>query len=119
MKLIRELEQTLAAEESLFRAQLLKEDIARLKILQGLAKSAASLEDFRKRGLFIGWTPGDARTVELKPALEPLLTAFHSASQGEDGADARLAAAWQAFVVFRMERLVGCLARVPRPGEGN
>lgn len=119
MKLIEQLEQALSEEESIFRAQLLKEDIARLRTLEELAKSASSPDEFLKRSLLIGWTPGDARTFELKPALEPMLLAFFAASRGEDGAEARLTEAWRAFDAFRVERLVGCLSRVPRPDDRN
>lgn len=120
MTLIEQLEKALQAEESIFRAQLIKEDLARLKALERLAEAAESKEAFLKQGLFIGWTSGDARTFELKPALEPLLIAFHAAREEDDeGAHARLAAAWQAFDAFRMERLVGCLSRVPRPDDRN
>lgn len=119
MRLIEQLEAARVAEESVFRAQLLKEDIARLRTLAELAARAGSREAFLKEGFLIGWTPGDARTFELKPALEPLLTAFHAAWEGGEDAEARLADAWEAFVAFRMERLVGCLSRVPRPGDRN
>ena len=119
MKLTEQLEQAFSVEQSVFRAQLLKEDIARLRTLEELAKSAASPDEFLKHGLVIGWTPGDARTLELKPALAPLLLAFFAASRGEEGAEARLREAWRAFDTFRVERLVGCLSRVPRPDGWN
>lgn len=119
MKLIEELEAARAIEESIFRAQLLKEDIARLKTLAELAETVDSPEGFLKHGLLIGWTPGDARTFELKPALVPFLTAFYAACKGAADGEARLDAAWQELDAFRMERLVGCLSRVPRPGDRN
>ena len=119
MRLIQELEAALAGEESLFRAQLLREDLTRLKTLKKLAETAESREAFLKEGFFIGWTPGDARTFELKPALEPLLVAFHAAFEGGEDTQERLVTAWRAFDAFRMERLVGCLSRVPRPDDRN
>jgi len=119
MRLIEQLEAAHAAEQSVFRAQLIKEDIARLRTLAELAAKASSPEDFVRQGLLIGWTLGDARTFELRPALVPLLMAFHAAGLGGEEAEARLASAWQAFDSFRMERLVGCLSRVPRPGDRN
>jgi hypothetical protein len=115
MRLLHDLERALAQEQSLFRTQLLKEDIARVKQLQELAETAPSLDAFVRQALLIGWTPGDARTFELRPALEPLLAAFHAACKGEAGAQEGLAAAWRDFEALRMDRLVGCLSRVPRP----
>src|SRR5690606_9171177 len=105
MRLIEQLEAAHAAEQSVFRAQLIKEDIARLRTLAELAAKASSPEDFVRQGLLIGWTLGDARTFELRPALVPLLMAFHAAGLGGEEAEARLASAWQAFDSFRMERL--------------
>ena len=69
MQLIAHLEHLVGSEESLFRAQLLREDIARLRKLQELARKAPDAEAFKKSGMRIGWTQGDARTHELREPL--------------------------------------------------
>jgi hypothetical protein len=117
MLLLTELEQALATEQSLFRAQLMREDVARLRKLQALAASAADEAAFLKAGSRIGWTQGDARTAELGAALEPFLQAFYAFSRGAED-EAGLRAAWQALDRLRMERLLGCLASpLPRPAD--
>jgi hypothetical protein len=117
MDLLARLESDLRNEEGYFRAQLLREDVARLRRLKELAATAPNIDAFKKEGRMIGWTPGDARSWELGETLDPLLEVFYATatcSSGED-ADARLLTAWQAFDRQRMERLVGCLSRVPQP----
>ena len=110
MRLIEDLTGWLAKEPSLFRAQLLREDIARLRKLQALAKTAPDAEAFRQAGMRIGWTQGDARTHELREPLVRLLDAVY-ASQEEE-----ILPAWKALHRARMERLVGCLSTpVPKP----
>ena len=73
MHLLAELEELLEAEESVFRAQLLREDIARLRRLETMAQEHAELAGFVKAGLYIGWTQGDFRTHEIKEPIEALL----------------------------------------------
>jgi hypothetical protein len=110
VRLIERLESLLAEEQSLFRAQLLREDLARLHRLQELAQSAPDLAAFKRSGMRIGWTQGEARTHELRGELERLLEAFHS---GDEDAVER---AWEALHRARMEKLVGCLSTpVPKP----
>jgi len=110
VKLIGELEKLIALEESLFRAQLLREDVARLRKLEALRQPAADLEAFRKAGMRLGWTQGDARTHELR---EPLLALLDSVYAGDDR---RIGQSWQALHRARMEKLVGCLSTpVPKP----
>jgi hypothetical protein len=111
MFLVTEMERRLEREESVFRAQLLREDIARLRRLEGLAREHTDLEGFAKAGLYIGWTQGDFRTHELKVPLEALLAAVHAyetAGRGE-AEERALRAAWTAFDHARMEKLLGCL----------
>jgi hypothetical protein len=105
------MEQRLEAEESLFREQLLREDIARLRKLESMAREHATLEAFAKAGLYIGWTQGDFRTHELKEPIQALLAAFHAHETGgrSDEQDRALRAAWEAFDRLRMEKLLGCL----------
>ncbi|MBU6485044.1 MAG: hypothetical protein KGL70_13100 [Betaproteobacteria bacterium] len=132
MQLLDELKQRLDAESSLFRAQLLREDIARLTKLGELARSTGDFDAFRKAAMHIGWTQGDARTQELAGPLGILLEAVYpyfredrSGTAGECGAaacdpaqEARIAAAWHELHRVRMERLVGCLSNpVPRPAD--
>lgn len=110
MQLIARLEALAQKEESLFRAQLLREDVARLRKLQALAQSAPDLDAFKKAGLRIGWTQGDARTHELAEPLARLLEAVYASREEE------LFPAWEALHRARMERLVGCLSTpVPKP----
>ena len=111
MQLIGVLERSLEREESLFRQQLLREDIARLKKLEALAAAAPDADAFVKSGSRVGWTPGDARTGELREALEPFLRAVYAKD------DAATLRAWEALHALRMERLLGCLSTpAPRPG---
>jgi hypothetical protein len=111
MPLVTEMEQRLEAEESLFRAQLLREDIARLRRLESMARGHATLEAFAKDGLYIGWTQGDFRTHELAEPIEALLAALYAYETGgrNNEQDRALRAAWEAFDRQRMEKLLGCL----------
>lgn len=112
------LRERLAHESSLFHAQLLREDIARLARLESLAASAASFDAFRDAARRLGWTQGDARTHELAEPLDALLDAVYASSRGSADAaqEARIEAAWRALYRLRMERLVGCLSPpVPKP----
>lgn len=111
-KLVRELERQLAGEASLFRAQLLREDIARLKKLGELARAAADEAAFVAAGMRVGWTPGDARTAELREPLEAFLRSAYA------GDEARMAEAWDRLHRTRLERLLGCLSTpAPRPTD--
>ena len=115
MQLIERLELLAAKEDSLFRAQLLREDVARLRKLQELAKAAQDESAFKKAGMRIGWTQGDARTHELREPLERLLAAVY-ALEKDAAEEAPIAEAWEALHRVRMERLVGCLSTpVPKP----
>jgi len=110
MRLLEELARLAAQESSLFQAQLLKEDIARLGKLAALAQSAPDLAAFRQAGMRLGWTQGDARTHELREPLEELLEAIYRKDE------ARITPAWNALHRARMERLVGCLSTpTPKP----
>ncbi len=120
MRLIDELERRLAAEPSLFRAQLLREDIARLHKLDALARSTLDTEAYRKAAHRLGWTAQDARTSELREALDLLLDSWRRAladDRSED-LDARMLQAWQEMTRLRLENMVGCLStRVPKPAD--
>lgn len=109
MRLIEDLERLAAQEESLFRAQLLREDVARLRKLQQMA-AALDRKEFLEKGMRIGWTQSDARTHELAEALGPFLEAVYS------GDEQPILDAWQRLHRLRMERLLGCLSTpLPRP----
>jgi hypothetical protein len=112
MKLVAELEALIEREESPFRAQLLREEVARLRKLDALKASSPDLAGFVAAGMRIGWTPGEARTHELVDALKPFLQAVH----GND--EAATVERWNALYRLRMERLLGCLSTpVPRPAD--
>jgi hypothetical protein len=118
MRLIADLERHVARESSMFRAQLLREDIARLRRLRELARSAQGLDAFKQAGRRIGWTQGDLRTQELGASLEALLEAVFAYETGATGEEqeTRIAAAWNELHRTRLERLVGCLSTpVPKP----
>ena len=118
MRLLDDLEGLLAAEHSPFRAQLLREDLARLRKLHELAGSAPDPAAFLKAGMLIGWTQGNARTQELRDPLEQLLAAVYAFERGQRDADqeARIVQSWHELHRLRMERLLGCLSTpLPRP----
>jgi len=120
MRLMEELLRHIAQEQSLFRAQLLREDLARLNKLRDLARTAASAAAYEKGALRLGWTLGNLRTHELREPLDVLLDAVYAYETGTAGEEqeARIVEAWHALHRIRMERLVGCLSTpVPRPTE--
>ena len=127
MRLIEELERQAAVEESYFQRHLIAEDVRRLELLREMALAQGDVEAFVAAGSKAGWTPEDRRTHELRETLDPFLRAVHAACQARSqptvGAadiqalDAGIMGCWQAFATHRMDRLVGCLARVPRPTE--
>jgi hypothetical protein len=110
----------LAQEESLFRAQLLREDIARLRKLQAIAAGTHDEAAFLQAGMRVGWTQGDARTGELREPLQPLLAAVYAFEKGRRDAEqeTRIVESWRNLSRVRMERMVGCLSSpVPRPAD--
>jgi hypothetical protein len=119
MRLIDELEQRAAAEPSLFRAQLMREDVVRLRRLDELARATPDVETYRRAGRRLGWTTQDARTGELGDALDRLLDAVRDAQgSADEAAEAGIRDAWIELTRVRMERLVGCLSTpVPKPTE--
>jgi hypothetical protein len=113
MQLIEDLERRAAREESMFQAQILREDIARLRRLQEMARSLEH-EEFLDKGMRVGWTQGDARTAELREPLQALLDALYGFEKGNLALEARIAESWHALHRMRMERLLGCLS-TPAP----
>jgi hypothetical protein len=120
MTLIDELERRAAAESSLFKAQLLREDVVRLRRLYELARTLPDDETYRRAARRLGWTAQDARTGEVAVPLEALLDAVREArsAASPEAADARIREAWSELTRVRIERLIGCLSTpVPKPGE--
>jgi hypothetical protein len=121
MRLIETLRRGAAEERSLFRGQLLREDVARLEKLRQLARTSADLAAFKTAGLCIGWTQGDARTHEIRAPLERLLErvyAYETLGGGHE-AERKLDEAWIELHRCRMERLIGCLSTpAPKPADG-
>jgi hypothetical protein len=115
MRLIANLEARVASEDSPFRRQLLKEDMARLKRLVELAARSGAKETYLREGLFLGWTAGDFRTPEIEGPLKALLEAVYAlVREGATPArDQAVEDAW--FVLFkeRLEKLTGCLSTRP------
>ena len=118
MRLAHELERQLAGERSMFGAQLLREDLARLRRLCELAAAADDRAAYARTAARLGWTRDDARTPELAHVLAPLVESVYDYEHGEAGEEieARIRDAWDALTRERLERLVGCLSTpVPRP----
>jgi predicted nucleic acid-binding protein len=107
----------ISEEQSLFREQLLREDVARFAKLRDLAHSVKDLEASKRAARRIGWTQGDTRTNELAEPLDALLEAVFAYQTGTTvvGQEPRHRDAWLELHRVRMERLVGCLSTpVPR-----
>lgn len=120
MQLIDELERRLAVEPSPLRAQLLREDIARLNRVDELARSNLESEAYRKAAYRLGWTAQDARTSELRAALDLLLDSWRRALSADraENLDTLMLQAWQEMTRLRLENMVGCLStRVPKPTD--
>jgi len=120
MRLIETLRRGAAEERSLFRAQLLREDVARLEKLRLLATTCADLAAFKTAGLRIGWTQGDARTHEIRAPLEQLLERVYAYETLGGGAEAErdLDEAWIELHKCRLEQLIGCLSTpAPKPAH--
>ena len=103
----------LAGDPGYFRAALLREDLERLNRLLDLAAGAADETAFLKAAGLVGWTPGDLRTGELKPWLDPFLRAWYAAAEIHDRA---LLDLWREFNVNRLDILAGCLSTRPLAG---
>lgn len=108
MRLIAVVESRIAEEESLFRRQLMKEDVARLRKLIDLKAAAKSRDEFMRDGRHVGWTQGDLRTHEIEGTLAPFLEAVF------DGDEAAIERLWEPFEADRLEKLTGCLSTRPR-----
>ncbi len=111
MQLVDKMRQRLEGEDSPFRAQLIKEDIARLTKLQAMALEHDDLESFCKAGLYIGWTRDDFRTHDLKDQLDVLLGSIYARQRegATPSSEKAVIDAWVSFNTARMEKLVHCL----------
>ena len=120
MRLLAQIEARLGAEASPFRAQLLREDLQRLRRLQVLAAATPERDGYLAAGRRLGWTQGDQRTDELRGVLDALLDAVFEHERGRRGdeQERRIQEAWAELTAARIEKLVGCLSTpVPRPEE--
>ncbi len=123
MQLIEDLRRQQAVEQSYFRQHLISEDTRRLTQLLDLAASHDEISAFVAAGMKLGWTTDDRRTHELRSTLEPLLVAVYTLLRSDAALsdrtllDQQITELWQAFDNERMDRLVGCLSRVPRPTD--
>ena len=119
MRLLAELEGRIGTETSFFRAQLFREDLARLRQLLELARTTEDTNAYVAAGRRLGWTQGDARTSELRPLLDPLLEAVRDYARGHERerADDRALEAWTALTRERVLKLVGCLSTPVPPPE--
>ena len=108
MQICDELQSRLQREESMFRAQLMREDIVRLERLVALADSSEDLAAFKKAGTYISWTQNDMMTHLLASSLDGLLDAIY-AWRKTAGDEAAINTAWLAFCAERNEKLIKCL----------
>ena len=106
----------LGGEPSYFRAALLREDLGRLNRLLDLLSETGDEAAFLKAAGLAGWTPGDLRTHELKPWLDPFLRAWYGAGEGGDPA---LLDLWRSFDRNRLDILAGCLSTRPLAGAAR
>ncbi len=111
MKLIRALETVINEGDSFIQIHLAKEDLARVKKLCELAKTAQTPQEMEKDGLYIGWTQGDIRTHELADDLKPLIRAIYDFEKldGPAEIDDRIMKYWANFHTNRLKTLVHCL----------
>jgi hypothetical protein len=111
LHILDELRSRLEHEQSIFRAQLMREDIARLEKLAPLAGQSEDIAAFRKSGTYIGWTQNDMMTHHVAEPLGDLLDAifaYYTEGVGE-GLDQSVSAAWFDFCKMRNEKLIKCL----------
>jgi hypothetical protein len=119
MRLIDTLEQTIASEDSPFRAQLLREDVKRIGELSDAAHTARDANHLAEQALQLNWTASAERTQELAEPVGRLSHAVFALVQQSDPSDAlqtEVERAWLELHRTRLERMVGCLSTpLPRP----
>lgn len=111
MQLLNDLKARLGSEDSMFRAQLIREDITRLERLVALASESSDFATFQRAGLYIGWTQNDLMTHRIQEPLERMLSALyaHVSGAGTHASESALRVAWQELEAARLERLIKCL----------
>lgn len=120
MRLIDTLHAAIAQDDSPFRSQLLREDIARITGLCAEASQVDSSEALGRIAMQANWTASQARTDELGAEIRALSDAvFELVSAGNDASDALELAVercWLALHHLRLERMLGCLSTpLPKP----
>ena len=110
MKLIEQMDCWIETEQSIVRAQLMREDVARLRKLVSLVESAGTETAYAKDGLYIGWTQGDFTTHQLKEEIQGLMSAVYAHETGgrSEVQNQAVYDAWIAFHNARVEKLVHC-----------
>lgn len=111
MQLEKYLKTVAEQSQSYFQAHLAREDIERVQRLKQTALEAQSVEDLLHDALYLGWTPGDLRTGELKEEIEQLVRAMHAylSAPKQSDLDDTLLLAWKAFHEKRITVLIHCL----------
>ena len=111
MQLLDDLRGKLELQDSMVRAQLMREDISRLERLWPLAESASNLAEFKKNGTYIGWTQNDMMTHQLSEPLSGLMEAIYDLQKNGPDAelDQNVSKAWAELCVVRNKVLFKCL----------
>lgn len=120
MQLLDDLEERAKVEASPFRAQMLREDIIRLRKLEEIVRSTLDPDACRRAARRLGWTALDARTHELAEPLDRLVDAVRRSQldAAGDADDAEVRNAWLELTRLRLETMVGCLStRLPYPSD--
>ncbi len=111
MQLVKTLNNIISGDAGYVQTQLAKEDLARVKKLQELAKTCQNEAEMIKQGLYIGWTNGDIRTHELATPLKQLIKAIYSYENGQasESLDQKIMDIWAGFHKLRLKTLIHCL----------
>ena len=119
MRLLDTLQRLVAEEESPFRAQLAREDVARLRQLQELARSAPDLAALKQRGIVLAGPRETRAPRSCARRSKHWWTPSMPAKPGRATAGRRRASrSLDRAPSARMERLVGCLTTpVPKPAD--
>lgn len=120
MRLIETLEASIAGDDSPFRAQLMREDVTRIKELSEAAKDLNSEQALQHTAMQLNWTASQARTDELATEIGALSQAiFEHVSAGESVTDQQESAVEQCWLRLHHQRLAtmtGCLSTpLPKP----
>jgi hypothetical protein len=115
MRLIDILRAQAAGELSYFQSYLLREDIGRLEKVVAEVPKHSELASFLAAAVKFGWTAENRRTADIEAPLAAVLTAIyaHLNSTPPTPPDDEIMRLWKAFDRHRIDRLAGCLARVP------